>query len=1117
MGKWSSAANEVFLQALEHDSPGRRRAYLDEACGADKELRAEVDSLLTASAQVGDFLESPALGSASIVPGACGEEPGMQIGPYKLMELIGEGGFGNVYLAEQQEPVRRKVALKIIKLGMDTRQVIARFEAERQALALMEHSHIAKVLDAGSTETGRPYFVMELVRGVPITKYCDAHNLPTHERLQLFLNVCRAVQHAHQKGIIHRDLKPNNVLVTQQDGRPAPKIIDFGVAKATQQRLTERTLFTEHRQLVGTPEYMSPEQATFCETDVDTRSDIYALGVLLYELLVGTPPFDADAFRTCGYDEICRIIRESQPPTPSRRLSTIDNATMADISKHRYAEPAALRKLLRGDLDCIVMKCMEKQRTRRYETAHSLARDVERHLHDEPVQARPPSTRYQLEKFVRKYRGPVAAGCAVGASLIFGLLMTSLGFLRAERERQTANSQLYVSDINSAYHAWEEGNVDRVRELLERHVPQPAEKDLRGFEWRYLWGEYQRTQQIPTVKHGPITGVAFSPDGTVLASASWDSTVKLWEVATRTELQTLQHESGALCVAFSPDGSILASGSEDQTIRLWDPVTGIQLARLPHTQNVTAVAFSPDGNLLAAGCGGRIAGEIKLWNVATHAKVATLSGHTASVTTVAFSRNGKTLASGSRDRTIKLWDVESGVEIETLRGSGARISSVAFSPCGDTLAVGGHDSNVRLWNTATRQFVGEFPESIGQVTCLAFSPISTTLAVGADDSRVRLWDVASRRTTIHHTGHSFGIDSIAFSPDGTSLATGSGDGTVQITNIPQVVEATSESGHSEWFTHLAVSPADGATLAVAFGEMSTEAMTGELVLWDVAKREARFLSGGKGGPVESVAFSPDGQLLAASQLKRASSSSVVILWDVASSNKLQALEGHSGSVYALAFSPDGKTLASGDWGRIEGGLPRAEDGVPAVRLWDVPTGKPRKSLSTARFGASSIAFSPDGKFLAIGGGDWGDGEIKLWDTDRDVGPVTLARTSRCISDAAFSPDGRLLAFADYSGAIRLWRVADRKEEIAFNAHSFWLYSIAFSPDGKTLATGSWDQTVKLWCAVTGGELATFKTGVPIHSVRFFPDGNTLAAGCNDKSVILWHVESETEVLRSRSE
>ena len=368
------------------------------------------------------------------------EGPGTVIGPYKLLEQIGEGGMGIVYMAEQTQPVRRKVALKIIKPGMDTKQVIARFEAERQALAMMDHPNIAKVLDAGATESGRPYFVMELVRGIPITEYCDQHRLPIHERLDLFMQVCQAVQHAHQKGIIHRDIKPTNVLVTSLDGVPLPRVIDFGIAKATGQSLTDKTLFTGFAQLIGTPLYMSPEQAELSAVDVDTRSDIYSLGVLLYELLTGTTPFDQDTFRTAALDEVRRIIREDEPPKPSTRLSAL-GATLTTVSDNRQTDARKLNRSLRGELDWIVMKALEKDRSRRYETASGLARDVERYLAGDPVEAGPPSGWYRLRKFARRNRVVLTATVLVALALIAGTTVSVWQAILARRARADATSQ----------------------------------------------------------------------------------------------------------------------------------------------------------------------------------------------------------------------------------------------------------------------------------------------------------------------------------------------------------------------------------------------------------------------------------------------------------------------------------------------------------------------------------------------------------------------------------------------------------------------------------------------------------------------------------------------------
>ncbi len=447
MGQREQEIELVLLEALEKRTPGERAAYLERVCGDDPRMRVELDSLLKFHARAGDFLETPPVAvTFTEDEGLLSEDPGTIIDRYRLRERIGEGGMAVVYMAEQAEPIHRRVALKIIKLGMDTRHVIARFEAERQALAMMDHPNIARVFDAGATETGRPYFVMELVQGVSITEYCDRNNLSTKDRLGLFIQVCDAVQHAHQKGIIHRDIKPSNVMVTHHDGKPTPKVIDFGIAKATKQKLTEKTLFTRYAHVIGTPAYMSPEQAQLSDLDVDTRTDIYSLGVLLYELLTGTTPFSEKELRKAGYLEMQRVIREEEPLRPSTRITTLGEAAQ-EVATRRGTSVTELTKRLRSELEWIPLMAMRKDRTQRYASASELAHDVQNYLNDKPLVAGPESVMYRLRKTVRKHRVPLIAGSAAVVALLVGLIVSTSLYVNLRRAQTTATKLTTQAEV----------------------------------------------------------------------------------------------------------------------------------------------------------------------------------------------------------------------------------------------------------------------------------------------------------------------------------------------------------------------------------------------------------------------------------------------------------------------------------------------------------------------------------------------------------------------------------------------------------------------------------------------------------------------------------------------
>jgi tRNA A-37 threonylcarbamoyl transferase component Bud32 len=521
----------VFYAALKLKSQAERNAYIKAACGNDINLLNRVEALLKAHDVQDSFLEAPAIGpDATLDESPSIEGPGTKIGRYELLELIGEGGMGLVYLAEQREPVKRRVALKIVKLGMDTKQVVARFEAERQTLAVLDHPNIAHVFDAGATEAGRPYFVMEYVKGMSITKFSDRQKLNVEERLELFRQACEGVHHAHQKGIIHRDIKPSNILVSLHGDKAVPKIIDFGIAKAITQPLTEKTSYTEQGQLLGTPEYMSPEQAEMTYQNVDTRSDIYSLGVVLYELLAGLPPFDAERLREGGIDHIQQVICEEQPATPSARLTSLGDKANA-VAQSRRTQIITLTRRLHRELEWIPMKAMRKDRTRRYRSASELADDIQNYLIGAPLIAGPESAMYRTRKFVRKHAGSVAMVALIAIAIVIGLVASIVMGCRAERARQqealarekeaAARKQveqalvraenaekaardkseelrrtLYVNSIQLADAKYGEGNIWRVRELLES-----CPEDLRGWEW-YRLNHIQDQSRMTISGHG---------------------------------------------------------------------------------------------------------------------------------------------------------------------------------------------------------------------------------------------------------------------------------------------------------------------------------------------------------------------------------------------------------------------------------------------------------------------------------------------------------------------------------------------------------------------------------------------------------------------------------------
>jgi WD40 repeat protein/serine/threonine protein kinase len=1113
---------ELFLAALEKSSPGERAAFLDGACGKDAPLRARLESLLRHHSE-DRFLEDPVadLKEIPLPEPLAGEDLGMVIGRYKLLQKIGEGGMGVVYMAQQEEPVRRRVALKIIKLGMDTKQVVARFEAERQALALMDHPNIAKVLDGGATDTGRPYFVMELVQGVPITEFCDRNRFPARERIKLFITVCQAIQSAHQKGIIHRDLKPTNILVTLDAGVPMPMVIDFGVAKATQQKLTEKTVFTNYATMIGTPAYMSPEQAEMSRLDVDTRSDIYGLGVLLYELLTGTTPFPEKRLRSASYREMQRIILEEEPERPSTRLSTLQGEQRSIVARNRGASELALGRVFADDLDWIVMKCLEKDRARRYETANGLASDLKRHLNNEPVVARPPSTVYQLQKAIRRNKLAFMAGVAVAASLVLGIGISTWQAVvatgaktdadqaktkavaaqkEAQQARLEAEHQLYAAKMNLAQQAWEQNNIGQLGQLLKETQHSPD----RGFEW-YYW--YRQTHLALKTLRGhldAVTSVAFSPDGQRIVTGSVDQTAKVWEAASGKELLTLKGHGGEIwSVAFSPDGRRIATGSADQTARVWEAATGRELLTfMGHNDQIHSVAFSPDGQRIVTGSWDKTA---KVWEAASGREVLLLTNHSGHLYSAAFSPDGQRIVTGSWDKTAKIWEAASGREVLTLTNHSGHLYSAAFSPDGQRVVTGSDDQTAMVWEAASGRKLANCKGHGNVVFSAAFSPDGQRIVTGSYDQTAKVWDAVSGQDLLTLKGHSARVFSAAFSPDGRRIVTGSSDMTARVWEMAKGNEPLTLEGHSDEIHSVAFSP-DGQRIVTGSWDGTAkvwEAAQGKEVLRlnrhgnEITSAVSSPDAKGRSARVFSAAFSPDGR-----RIVTGSTHGTAKVWEAASGHELLELKGHSDWIIWAAFSPDGQRIVTA-----------SED--ETAKVWDAASGTILLTLRGHTSEIVSVAFSPDGQRIVTGSSDK---TARVWDAASGKELHRLTGHSGWIWPVAFSPDGQQIVIGSRDTTASVWETASGKRLLTLNGHSGNVDSVAFSPDGQRIVTGSDDGTAKLWEAATGRELITLKGHKGgVTSVAFSPDGRRIVTGSRDQTARVWEAARPEQVAAWQEE
>lgn len=1052
------------------------------------------------------------------------EENSIRVGPYQLEKEIGRGGMGSVWSAQQLEPIKRRLAIKLIKPGLpsDSDQVAKRFESERNALALMNHPNVSAIIDAGTTDDGQLFFAMELINGPNLISYCNKNQLNLTQRLNLFLDACSAVQHAHQHGVIHRDLKPGNILIGEVDGKPLLKVIDFGLSKI--RGSAGETAFaagpasddapldqvaTRLGKVVGSVRYMSPEQTTGDSRNIDNRTDIYSLGIVLFKLLTDSIPLDDDAYSENSSEEIFDTIRNKREPSPSEWLSRQSKVELDLVLKNRKAPAKLYLKQLREDLDWIVKRAIEKDRDDRYATVSEFASDLNRFLNHEPVLARPHSSRYTIGKLVSKHRGVVTAVSTAMLLLVLGIVGTTIGMLRAERnaERATAllnenEKVLARSNFSLANARWDANRALEANEFLEL-IPHHH----RGFEWQLAKRQFCGSDMVLYGHRSPVYGVAFSRTGDRILSGSLDGSVRIWDGTTGEMQQVILLNKGSvMCACFSPDEKQIVAGTDDRNLYVVDAENGeVKIELSGHAGRIACVCYSPDGKLIVSGS---LDQTVRIWDSQTGELLDTLTDFDNQVSSIAFHPDGKQMVTASgnqhtdfRAGNVKVWDVEKRNAVRRLNKQAEPFLAVAFSPDGSQiLAAGGEGDTVqpsgdlKLWDAESGELINSFKGHSNWISCVTFSPDGSRIASGAWDRTVRLWDVTSGNEIKSLTGSSGSVHCISFNHDGSRLVSGGdvlmADG-VRVWDTKRVEQARSLDSGRESVEGIEYFP-DGSRIAAASGKF--------IDVWDLEKGTLIQSIESDQDTIRSLSVSPDGLWIASGGRDK-----TVCIWDAESGERRHVLRGHIEPLISVQFSPSGKRVVSSS-----GLYPRAG----TIRVWNVASGEEELRIDAHPKNINGVRFSPDESIIASASEDK---TIKLWNAQTGALLNTLKGHQSFVHCVEFSPDGLRIATGG-GGKVKIWDVATGSLLGTLDGHTGYVTSVCFSPDGSRLASGSYDRSVRLWDADSFEELTAIRGHSQIvFSIKFSPDGRQLASSSGDGLIKLFDSEmSASPELRKLS-